>query len=116
MKNKSTIAAFLDVSSAYDNVCYEVMIQRLDESQCPTRIRNFIVTWMQERNVEFIIDSDQSIIRKVGKGLPQGAVLSPKLYSIYTASIMNNVPEKINKLQFANDIAIYCSTGNRKNN
>lgn len=110
------MVAYLDVSSAYDNVYYDVMIQRLDEVQCPIRMRNFIATWMKERNVEFIIDGDNSISRKVGKGLPQGAVLSPNLYSIYTADIMKNVSEKTKKLQFADDIAIYCSTGKRSKN
>lgn len=70
------------------------------------RIRNFIAAWMQERNVEFIIDSEHSVCRKVGKGLPQGAVLSSNLYSIYTAGIMTGVPKNVNRLQFADDIAV----------
>lgn len=58
----------------------------------------------------------ESTIRKVGKGLPQGAVLSPSLYSINTANITKGLPEEVNVMQFANDVGIYASTNSIKNN
>lgn len=41
------------------------------------------------------------------KGLPQGAVLSPTLYDLYTEDIMNHLEEGVEVLQFADDIIIF---------
>ncbi|CAB0030971.1 unnamed protein product [Trichogramma brassicae] len=46
-------------------------------------------------------------MRSINKGLPQGSVLSPILYSIYTRSIDNRIDKKIKILQFADDIVMY---------
>lgn len=113
--NKATLAAFLDVSGAYDNVNYN-MINILDEFRCPGRIRNYIANWIQYRIVEFSRDNKEPVTRKVCKGLPQGAVVSPNLYSIYTARITKEVPEEVKVLQFADDIGLYVCTENIKNN
>lgn len=37
-REKSTLAAFLDISSAYDNVLHGVLINKLISEKCPHRI------------------------------------------------------------------------------
>jgi len=39
---RSTMAAFLDISSAYDNVFYRVLINKLINEKCPSKITQFI--------------------------------------------------------------------------
>lgn len=41
------------------------------------------------------------------KGLPQGSVLSPLLYTIYTRKIDNQIENPSKILQLADDIVIY---------
>lgn len=50
---------------------------------------------MSRRRVKFIVDKEETEIRNVFKGLPQGAVLSPILYDIYTNNIMQNIKTNI---------------------
>lgn len=102
-----TLAAFLDVSAAYDNVLGHICINKLKEYKCPKKITGFVQKWFQEREVEFITGTGDKIYRKVWKGLPQGAVLSPVLYSIYTRDIVSEIKEGVQVRQFADDIAIY---------
>lgn len=115
-RNKSTLVAFLDVSSAYDNVEYKVLINKLDEIKCPARIRNFISNWMLYKNIEFIVDNELSIKKVISKGLPQEAVISPNLYSIYTSKITKGLKREMQVLQFADNIAIYICIGKRQEN
>ncbi|XP_070529361.1 uncharacterized protein [Cardiocondyla obscurior] len=63
---------------------------------------------MHSRNVTFIIDEETTVKRTIHKGLPQGAVLSPILYNIYTTDITRDLPSNIKHAQFADDIAIWC--------
>ena len=46
--------------------------------------------------------------RLVSQGVFQGGVLSPLLYMIYVALIMENIPKNVQVSQFADDIAMYC--------
>lgn len=103
----NTMAAFLDVSSAYDYVLYTTMIDKLVKENCPNLIVKYVEEWMAERKVKFVINKEETIIRNVYKGLPQGAVVSPILYDIYTNNITNNIEQQVNQMQFADDIAIY---------
>lgn len=113
-RNKFTLAAFLDVTSTYDNVIYDILMDKLEKIGCPNDIRRFINKWLYYRNTEFVIDNKESIDRIIFKGLPQGAVLSPILYAIFTGDITENLDEGIKTIQFADDIAVY--TVNRDRN
>lgn len=115
-ENKITTAAFLDVTGAYDNVNYSIMIRMLDKLSCPEKIRNFIRNWMEYRNIDFVRKDQEIIRRKVCKKLPQGAVLSPNLYSIYTFEITKGIPEEVQILQFADDIGLYVCTDSEDRN
>lgn len=81
-----TSVAFLDVTSAYD-VNFNIMTKKLREEGCPSEIYNFICNWLQPRDTTFIVNNQTVEHRRVFRGLPQGAVLSPILYALYTNKI-----------------------------
>lgn len=114
--NEYTLVAFLDVTSAYDNVDFGIMINKLLEEKCPSNILKYIYNWLQFRETEFIVNSQCSVHRNVGKGLPQGAVLSPLLYAIYINKITHRLEEDIKILQFADDISVYIIGSNKEDN
>lgn len=58
-------------------------MDRLIALDCPTGIVRFIRKWLYLRSVHFTVNSREFIERLVFKGLSQGAVLSPALYSLY---------------------------------
>ena len=48
----------------------------------------------------------------MNKGLPQGSILSPILFNIYIADIINKLTPSCKLISFADDILIYCSDKN----
>ncbi|KMQ86947.1 pol-like protein [Lasius niger] len=110
------MAAFLDVSSAYDNVQFNILKGKLRFMQCPRRIHYFISRWLRDREIEYIINQQEKIIRVARKGLPQGAVLSPGLYALYTNDITIDTNDQVRILQFADDIGVYKCGINRRCN
>lgn len=62
--------------------------------------------------VQFVVSERLVVEKTVSKGLPQGAVLSPLLYAIYTRTIVDRVPEGVAVLQFADDVAVYTEVDN----
>ena len=45
-------------------------------------------------------------IHVVGKGVPQGGVLSPLLYVIYVKSITEGIPKSVKVSEFADGVAV----------
>ena len=112
-KNNDLVAAFLDISSAFDNVNISILLQKLADIGCPINLTKFIKHITYERTVvTSIVGETTSLI--TCKGVPQGGVLSPLLYNIYVSNIIDNIPKSITMLQFADDIALYCKRPSTK--
>ena len=108
---RDTLMACLDVKAAYDNVDYDILLRKLKDKSCPTKILGYIANWISSRKIKCIKKYSDPISGNQYRGLPQGAILSPVLYNIYTSDITKNLnKQKINILQYADDIAIYTTS------
>lgn len=106
--NKSVLAAFLDVSAAYDNVNLSVLKQKMINLNIPQIFISFIINLLSGRMLK-VISEDSYQSRIVWKGLPQGSVLSPLLYNIYSHDLEASLRGKVNTLQYADDLLLYVS-------
>ena len=73
---------------------------------------SMIIELVRNRNFTLITgDSKQSRLRRFKNGVPQGSVLAPILFNIYTYDL----PSKISrKFAYADDLALLHSSGNWK--
>ena len=106
---KDLIAVFLDVSSAYDNVLSDILLNKLASIGCSKSLVLFIKFLTHRRKI--FTDTLKDEFRFSYKGVPQGGVLSPLLYLIYVKDITEGVPKSVTISQFADDIANFCSFG-----
>lgn len=113
-ENGNVIAAFLDVASAYDNVRKDILVEKLIKERCPRNIIRYVNEWMKDRQTKFLISEEKEKWRVINKGLPQGGVLSPILYAIYTNEIHGGIDSRCHVLQYADDIAVYVVTKDKK--
>ncbi|KAL7287012.1 hypothetical protein TKK_0018806 [Trichogramma kaykai] len=80
LESRDVLTAFLDVEEAFDNVCIDVLLEKLAALGCSRRVVKFVKFATRER---FIHLQGDSLFGRVFKGVPQGAVLGPLLYSLY---------------------------------
>ncbi|XP_049883240.1 uncharacterized protein LOC126378842 [Pectinophora gossypiella] len=106
-KNHSLVAAFLDINAAYDNVIVSILKNRLNDLNVPIMLCNFIVNMLSERFVNISLEDGGTKSRYVWKGLPQGSVLSPLLYNIYTSNLESALDSNVQILQYADDLLLY---------
>lgn len=106
-EKKSIVGVFLDIASAYDNVMLPVLRNKLIQLNIPEKLSRFTCNLLMERSV--VIKTFNGLLppKIVWKGLPQGSVLSPLLYSIYTYDLENVVKSFCEVLQYADDLALY---------
>lgn len=86
----------------------EILIERLKRLGVPKGVLKFIFNIVHSRNLIINFDNINEH-RRVGRGLPQGSVLSPLLYSLYVRELVEVVSDcrNLKILQFADDVCIY---------
>lgn len=97
-------AVFVDLSSAYDTVNHNRLIYKIYQMTKDYQLVQVIRTLLSSRRFFVELGGDRSRWRIQKNGLPQGSVLAPTLFNIYT----NDQPlsQHIRSFIYADDLAI----------
>ncbi|KAL4153873.1 hypothetical protein QTP88_001706 [Uroleucon formosanum] len=80
-------AVFLDLSAAYDTVWKRSLLLKLAKNlRCKATLR-LLEQILSDRSFKVNMNGETSQKRILQNGLPQGSVLSPTLFNVYTADI-----------------------------
>lgn len=103
-----TIATFIDLTAAFDNIDLDTLHSKLNSIGIPTHLSLLLVSLYTNRRIHLKINQNITSPRNTSQGLPQGSILSPLLYILYTIDLENYINDtKI--IQFADDIVVYTS-------
>lgn len=103
---KSTGIIFLDIEKAFDTIWHNGLIFKLNSFGFPIYLQRIIHSYLKNRSFTVYVDGEPSRERLIPAGLPQGSVLSPTLYSIYTSDV--NVDRNQEAAFYADDSAFIC--------
>ena len=103
-KRKVTGAVFVDLTAAYGTVNHQRLLQKVYHLTNDLQLTRFIQTMLENRRYFVELDGEKSRWRKQKNGLPQGGVLAPTLYNIYTADIPTT--EGTQNFIYADDLCI----------
>jgi hypothetical protein len=95
----------LDINSAFDSVWHEGLLHKMKQVNFPIYLIKIVQSFLNERYFRVKINSIMSEKFFIRAGVPQGSVLGPILYNIFTFDIpkFNNTFLSM----FADDTAIY---------
>ena len=82
-----TITVAIDISKAFDTVNIHTLIGKLLQTSTPGTILKFVPNYIEGRKAYTSFRNYNSMQRHVKAGVPQGGVLSPKLFNTYTTDI-----------------------------
>lgn len=110
-KSRSPVALILlDVAKAFDRVWHEGLIAKLERYGLPSQLCKLLHSFLRDRVFRVRVGEEYSDWKRIKDGTPQGALLSPILYALFTADIIK--PKFSEIAQFADDTALIYSNRN----
>lgn len=98
-------ALLLDVSKAFDSVWHEGLLFKLYTLGIPSSHVRLIRSYLQDRTFHVKAGLGVSTRRQIRAGVPQGSVLGPVLYILYTADLPRS--PRVELALYADDTALY---------
>ena len=103
----------LDITAAFDTLQHTLLLKCLEEFGISNNPLKWFKSYLENRSTKVKAQNNLSESVKLLMGVPQGGVLSPTLYSMYTADICNIFDRHgIMYHLYADDIIIYFSDVN----
>jgi hypothetical protein len=90
-KEQFCTAAFLDIAQAFDKVWHTGLLYKI-KSKLPSPYYLLLKSYISETYFQVKYNNAYSDYKQAKSGVPQGSVLGPLLYLIYTADLIYQQP------------------------
>nr|XP_042909490.1 uncharacterized protein LOC107438316 [Parasteatoda tepidariorum] len=105
-KHETTALLMLDVAKAFDRVWHKALITKLIKQKVPNAFINIIDSYLKNRTFQIKLNDKLSDKRPINAGVPQGSILGPLLYLIYTSDFPISNDHNYMVAFYADDTAI----------
>ena len=87
-QKQGTIMLLVDFSSAFDKINHNILIRRLSlRYGFVGKTLDWMISYLKERTQRVVIGDQSSSTTTLTRGVPQGSVLGPLLFSLYVQPI-----------------------------
>jgi len=100
----------MDIKSFFDEVDHELLMKALERHVEEKWVKMYILRWLETP----VQQPNGTVIRKEGKGTPQGGVISPLLANLFLHYVLDKWIAKhyprVAFVRYADDVIIHCQT------
>ena len=114
----SAILLMLDLSAAFDTIDHDILLSRLCNVYGITGdALDWFRSYLTCRIQRVVIEDTVSIDQELGFGVPQGSVLGPKIYCMYTKPVSDIIQRHgLSHHSYADDTQLYMTMDHSNNN
>ena len=106
-KGELTLMVLADHLKAFDTVSYFVIIQKMCKMGFSKPFLSWMTNYLCDRRQYVQIDNKKSTLERLQFGVPQGSILGPLLFNIYTVDLQDSLNNSISCYQYADDTTLY---------
>ena len=105
-----TGSVFIDLSKAFDSVNHNILLEKLKKLNMSASVMQWFKSYLSERSQSVKIEGNISKALPLNVGVPQGSILGPLLFIIYTSDLPLCIPPNCSLFMYADDSTITCSS------
>ena len=106
--DKVVAVAFVDFRKAFDCVSHAILLHKLNfQFGVQGSLLSWLTDYLTDRTQFSVVNGQHSTVLNVTCGIPQGSVLGPTLFALYT----NDLPSAVTSgsvFMYADDTTVYC--------
>jgi len=108
-KGEITLLCMLDMSAAFDTVDHQILLERLEKTHgIEDGALEWLKSYLSDRVQTVVCGNNTSSVSEVDRGVPQGSVLGPLLFLLYTVDINKIIQSHgLHDHAYADDNQIY---------
>ena len=100
--------AFIDFKKAFDCVDHSILLNKLRyQFEIRGSLLNWLTSYLTSRSQYTVLNGQRSNLCSVSSGVPQGSVIGPTLYNLYTSDLVASI-QSGTVYMYADDTTIYC--------
>lgn len=108
-EGKPVDVIYFDFAKAFDRVSHTKLLHKLCAFRIPELIIKWVESYLKDRTFKVRVGECVSSPRPILSGIPQGSVIGPLLFTLFTAEIPYLAQaEGVVARMYADDIKIYC--------
>ena len=105
-----TILSTIDFSKAFDSVWHPALFHKLISAGLPPCFRRWTQSFLFDRRACVVYQNHKSRSFRVRRGVPQGSILGPVLFSLFINDLPASLPFSVSCSLYADDLAIWSSS------
>lgn len=114
-EGRYAVALLFDISGAFDNVWWPLVLDSLKERDCPRNVFGVLRSYFDSRVVRISFGSVE-VSRRAARGCPQGSVLGPACWNLMFDGLLRVLERELgNKfVAYADDLVVVVSGNSRR--
>ena len=104
-----TILSTIDFSKAFDSVWHPALFHKLISAGLLPCFARWTQSFLSDRRASVVFQNHKSRSFRVRRGVPQGFVLGPVLFSVFINDLPTSLPSSVSCSHYADDLAIWSS-------
>ena len=109
MVNKNTALILVDYSKAFDMINHDILLSILKYIGLSFKALHLFDSYLTDRKQSVSLHGVLSNLLDLEKGVPQGSILGPILFTVYTCTFFDNINKDLEYHVYADDTQFYYS-------